>query len=871
MKHLLAPVALVATSVAALAQSPVNANLLFPSHQIAPTEVTGTICDLQGFVSADLYADLTPLQQQMVVRLAHQVGRGDAPHACWMGNAPPAVMALWNAVMRGAPQFNPVTRWASTATSGGGLGNGDPTIITYSFVPDGTNVPGEVGAPAGPSELFSSFNGGFPSQQIWQDRVADAFERWGQLCGITYVFEPNDDGVSLASAAGQVGVRGDVRIAAKPIDGGGGILAYNYFPNNGDMVLDSNDIAFYSNASSNYLRLFNVIAHEHGHGMGIAHVCPVNSTKLMEPFLSTAFNGPQFDDILTSNRLYGDSSEPNDSSGAATDLGTLGNGVDTTTLVSIDGNGDQDWFEFTVTGPKTLDVEVRPAGSPYLEGDQLANGSCEPGVNFDPRQLRNLDFEIIDTNGSSVLGSANSSPAGGTENASAGLPSAGTYYVRVFGGGIDQVQMYELELTIADGAPFGIVVVGGVPSTVPSDSPFALDIEVVPASGSADPNTGTLYTSINQAPFASTSLVSVGGNNYRGLLPSAACFDTIDWYVTFAPVGGGPLVAAPFDAPAGSFATQALSLSNLFDDDFESNQGWTVVNDAALTDGAWDRGAPVGGGDRGDPATDSDGSGQCYLTDNVDGNSDVDGGTTSLLSPLFDLSSYPAASISYSYWYTNNFGGNPGTDTWLIEISDNAGATWSAVLSTTASTSDWVDQTIDVGSFVSLTSQVRMRFTASDTGSGAVVEAGVDAFRVDICADPPTQVLPGACAGAFSLSTIGTDTDPLAGSTVTLECSAVSQVAGPVFQGFVIGLSQVNLPLASCGCVLHPSLDVIDIQLGSWASPALESWSLPLVLPPAASGAVIYAQGFIAELTASTCTEAGLALNTTDGLRITVQ
>lgn len=868
MKHLLVPLAVGATALSAVSQATVDIGLLFPCHLIAPAVVTGTECDLKKFVSAADYRDLSPLHQQMVVRLANQVRSGiELPHACWFGNATPASMALWNAVMKPA-QFNPTTRWSSTAVSGGGLNWGDPTVITYSFVPDGTTVPAANGSPAGPSTLFASFNAQFPSQQIWQDRIKDAMEDWGQLCGITYVFEPNDDGAQLASASGQVGVRGDVRISAKPIDGGFGILAYNYFPNNGDMVLDASDSSYYANSANNYRRLYNVIAHEHGHGIGISHVCPVNQTKLMEPFLSTAFNGPQFDDILTSQQLYGDSSEPNDSVGSATSLGALANGTDITSLVSIDDVNDDDWFSFSVASPKNLVVEVRPTGTPYLEGDQLGDGSCEPGVTFDPSSLRNLGFEIVDSNGTTVLASANSAPAGASEIAAATLAAAGNYFVHVFGGA-GSAQLYVLELTISDGPPFAVTIPGGAPAMLPAEMPLAIDVVIVPGTGTADSTSGVLHTSVNGGAFTQSPLAYAGGNDYRGILPARLCLDTVDWYVSFSPNGGGSPVVLPGGAPAVTYASKVLT--NVFTDDFESNLGWTVVNDAALTDGAWDRGTPVGGGDRGDPAVAAGGSGQCYLTDNVDGNSDVDGGATSLLSPVFDMSSYLSATISYAYWYTNNNGSNPGTDIWLIEISNNGGATWVPVLSTTASTTTWTTMNIDVANFVPLTSQVRMRFTASDPGTGAVVEAGVDAFRVDACIAPPTSFLPGACAGIFAASTIEAAAAPVAGTSLTFECSAVSQVAGTVITGFVLGFQQANSPLPSCGCTLVPTLNLLDVQLGSWASPAIESWSLPITLPPGTAGMQLYVQGFIAEVGAGTCTEAGLPLNTTDALRVTVQ
>lgn len=872
MNNLVLSAAVSLTCLPVLAQVTIDSSLLLPQERIAPPVVTGTVCDLLGFVDAGDYALASPMQQQMLLRLAAQVRSGDAlPHACWLGAEQPAVMALWNAVMQGADDFQFVGRWDATATSGSGLGNGDPTVITYSFVPDGTNVPAAVGASSGPSDLFATFNGGFPSQAIWQQRVGDALDRWGQLTGITIVFEPNDDGAQLGSAPGVAGVRGDVRIAGKSIDGASGsnILAYNYYPDNGDMVLDTDNLAFYSNSASNYLRLFNVVAHEHGHGIGIAHVCPTSQTKLMEPFISTAYSGPQYDDVLTGQRLYGDSREPNDVASAATDLGALGNGTSTTSLVSIDGSGDTDWYRFTVADVKTADVVLRPAGSPYLEGAQQSNGSCSPGTLLDPTLFRDLAFDVVDTDGSSVLLSVDQQPVGGIENGGVVLPAAGTYYLRVRGGPVDQVQLYDFDLVIGDGPPFVVQVVGGAPASVPADLPYAVDLRTVPVSGSADPSSGVLFSSVDNGPWQQSPLLHVGGDDFRGVLPPAPCLGSIRWYVTFVPNGGGAPLLTPSAAPAISFETEALT--TVFEDDFESDTGWTVSNDAALTDGAWERGVPVGGGDRGDPATDADGSGQCYLTDNVDGNSDVDGGATSLVSPAFDLSGYAVARMVWSYWYTNDSGSNPGTDVWVTEISDDDGASWTTVQSTTASTTAWTTMSIDVGSFVALTSQVRIRFTASDPAPGAVVEAGLDAFRVDACEIANVELLPAACTGAFGLSTIGTSGPALAGASVDLECTAVSQNGGPVFTGFVFGVAAGNLQLPSCGCTIVPTLDILDIQFGNWAAPALESWSVSLALPPSAAGGAFYAQGFVIDPAAASCLEAGLPFTATDALRITVQ
>lgn len=631
-------------------------------------------------------------------------------------------------------RFQQTNRWTSTALSGGGLGQGDPTIITYSFPPDGTNIPNlGIGVGSGPNTLHAWLNARYGSQANWQPLFDSVFERWSDLTGLTYIFEPNDDGAQFNGAAGVAGVRGDVRIGAFDFqnDGNGGVLAYNNFPQDGDMILDSFD-TFYNSTGSNSLRLRNVVAHEHGHGLGMLHVCPANGTKLMEPFVSTAYDGPQTDDILNGNRHYGDVNENNNSIGTATPLGDLGIGAALTNL-SIDDNSDVDYYSITLAAPRQIIVNVSPQGGEYQQGTQTQ--SCNSGTLTNYSIIQDLSVDIIDSDGVTILASANDTAVGEAEVATAVALVPGNYYIRVDGDNTNGVQLYNLGIALLNPSPIVVELVSTPPSVIAPGQQNAFDVRITEVTQTVA--TASLRYRDDGGAYQTIALADQGGGIYTAALPAPVCADTPEFYIE-AIGSGGYSQTLPEDGAADPFNAVVGVQALVIYDNAESNIGWTVTGNA--TDGQWTRGVPIGGGDRGDPTVDGDGSGAAWLTDNVSGNSDVDGGATIMTSPVFDAS-HPESLLEYWSWFSNDTGASPNADVMTVEVSSNNGGNWTTaeiIGPTGAETSGgWFHKSIRIADFVTPTNQFRVRFTASDTGSASVVEAGIDGVSIQafVCED----------------------------------------------------------------------------------------------------------------------------------------
>ena len=293
---------------------------------------------------------------------------------------------------------------------------------------------------------------------------------------------------------------------------------------------------------------------------------------------------------------------------------------------------------------------------------------------------------------------------------------------------------------VAVAFPFTIASSAENPPFIEPGETASVSFSFTPQPGSGV-QSATLFSRFGSTgPFAASSLSASGGSFWSGDLPSSTTCETVEYYIEATAVDGRTQ-NFPFGGETAPLTAEVRSLVSVVEDDMETDTGWTVGSpqDDATT-GQWSRSDPEGTGAQ--PEDDASARGTiAWITDGRAGSGlgsfDIDGGQTTLTSPVFDASPPSTGSdvrtiLSYARWYSNDTGNAPNADSMLVEVSNDDGQSWTLVEDVTENAGACVRKSFEVSDFVSPTIELRVRFIASDFGDGSVVEAGVDDLRVEV-------------------------------------------------------------------------------------------------------------------------------------------
>ncbi len=245
--------------------------------------------------------------------------------------------------------------------------------ITYSVVPDGTDVNGV-------KSTLKSTLGATMTESVWSAEIQNAFQSWANVAAIE-ISPMWDSGDPLGTSAPIQGSSrfGDIRLSARPLSRN--VLAITNPPDlmspwAGEIILNS-DKAFTLDGAKGTTALRRVLLQEVGHALGVAN-STVPGSVMYEQGGSASMNAS---DVAAIQALYGprlndryEGKNGNNTIGSATELtyissiGSVTSGEVTTgenLLIARAGltAGDVDYYSFKQpSGSSTSLVSVLPQG-----------------------------------------------------------------------------------------------------------------------------------------------------------------------------------------------------------------------------------------------------------------------------------------------------------------------------------------------------------------------------------------------------------------------------------------------------------------------------------------------------------------------------
>jgi len=271
------------------------------------------------------------------------------------------------------------------------------------------------------------------------------------------------------------------------------------------------------------------------------------------------------------------------------------------------------------------------------------------------------------------------------------------------------------------------------------------------------------YRLNNSSTWTEVQMTEAGSNQYSASIPAQAVGTIVAYYLSVKDIYGNSSAVTPSASHLPvhpnlpNFIMVGYELQETYDSDEEDyiSEFYTGVSSDNATTGMWEETTPIGSFSSGVPVAvnvqfTEDGE-NCFVTGNSAnendglGVNDVDGGTTTLITDIIDLTQYQEPAFSYMRWYTNNppSGANPSADWWQVQLSDDAGANWVYLEDSKSSDASWRRMAFRISDYVEITDQFMMKFNASDSlrpglnlNGGSLIEAGLDDFKLWEMMDP---------------------------------------------------------------------------------------------------------------------------------------
>ncbi len=256
---------------------------------------------------------------------------------------------------------------------------------------------------------------------------------------------------------------------------------------------------------------------------------------------------------------------------------------------------------------------------------------------------------------------------------------------------------------------------------------------------------GTVQDVGTSAPIASAGvLITDPSNTYNFVTDGTGNFSSCNVvsgtnYGVYAGKWGYETYCATAQTINSGSSSLLYQLTPGYYDDFTLNFGWTVNTAVGTTSGAWVRGVPLGTMNAGDAANPGvDDATDCHTMAYVTGNTgtsgfddDVDGGSTVLTSPIFDLTGYVTPQLNYTRWFYNAGGSGTPNDSLNIYLTNGLTTVLvETVIESSPLNSTWVQKAYDITTLIAPTANMKVIVRTADASPGHITEAGFDKFFI---------------------------------------------------------------------------------------------------------------------------------------------